>query len=144
MNTDTLSKWSPYALGALRVMAGLLLMQHGMQKYFHFPPGGHVAGPVEVFSLFGIGGAIELVGGGLLAIGLFARPVAFVLAGQMAVAYFLFHFPRVFTTEGGFFPVVNEGDLAVLFCFVFLYLFFEGPGAMCLDRGRTGGIDSTP
>lgn len=133
MNTDALRKWSPYALGAMRIMAALLLMQHGMQKFFHFPPGGHMEGPFRLFSLFGVGGTLELFGGGLLALGLFTRPVAFLLSGQMAVAYFLFHFPRGLTMEAGFFPVVNEGDLAVLFCFVFLFLFFEGPGALSVD-----------
>ena len=134
MNNESLQKWSPYALGALRIMAALLLMQHGMQKYFHFPPGGHMTGPFVLFSLFGIGGTMELFGGGLLALGLFARPVAFLLSGQMAVAYFVFHFTEGLTMPAGIFPVVNGGDLAVLFCFVFLHLFFAGPGAMSLDQ----------
>lgn len=137
MNAEVLQKWSPYALGALRIMAALLLMQHGMQKYFHFPPGGHMVGPLNVFSLFGIGGTMELFGGGLLALGLFTRPVAFLLSGQMATAYFLFHFSAGLSMPAGFFPVVNGGDLAILFCFVFLYLFFAGPGALSLDERRT-------
>jgi putative oxidoreductase len=114
-------------------MAALLLMQHGLQKFFHYPPGGHVIGPVEPFSLFGIGGAMELFGGAALALGLFTRPVAFLLSGQLAAAYFIFHVPQGLGVPGGFFPVVNGGDLAILFCFVFLYLFLAGPGALSLD-----------
>lgn len=133
MNRDALRKWSPYSLGALRIMAALLFMQHGMQKYFQFPPGGHQVGVFNLFSLFGVGGTLELFGGALLALGLFTRPVAFLLSGQMAVGYWMFHFVQGRSMEAGFFPVVNGGDLAILFCFVFLHFFFAGPGAWSVE-----------
>jgi putative oxidoreductase len=108
-------------------------MQHGAQKLFHFPPGGHHQGPLELFSLTGIAGILEFFGGLCLAVGLYTRSVAFVLSGQMAVAYFAFHVPGGRDAPGGFFPVVNGGDLAILFCFVFFYFIFAGPGAWSLD-----------
>ena len=132
MNSDSLQKWMPYSLGALRIMAGMLYMQHGLQKFFLYPPGGHQEGAFNLFSLFGVAGALELFGGILIALGLFVRPVAFLLAGQMAVGYWLFHFTAGLAMEAGFFPVVNGGDLAILFCFVFLHLVFAGPGAWSL------------
>ncbi len=123
-----LSPYAPYTLAALRVMAGLLFLAHGTQKLFGFPPSN---GPApELLSLRGIGGVIEIVTGALIALGLFTRPAAFLASGQMAVAYFLFHAPR------GFFPAVNGGDAAILFCFVFLYLVTAGPGALSLDGRR--------
>ncbi|AWN35911.1 DoxX family protein [Methylobacterium radiodurans] len=123
-----LSPLAPYALAALRIMAGLLFLAHGTQKLFGFPPS---SGPApELLSLRGIGGVIEIVTGALIALGLFTRPAAFLASGQMAVAYFLFHAPR------GFYPAVNGGDAAILFCFVFLYLVTAGPGALSLDRRR--------
>ncbi|MES2987906.1 MAG: DoxX family protein [Pseudomonadota bacterium] len=133
--------WAPYSLGALRIVTGLLYMQHGMQKFFHFPPGGHATGPFSLFSLFGIGGTLELFGGALLALGLFTRSTALLLSGQMAVGYFMFHFVQGLSMPAGIFPVVNGGDLAILFCFVFLNFVFCGPGAWSLDslvRSRTG------
>jgi putative oxidoreductase len=129
---------SAYSLGVLRIMAGLLFLQHGLQKTIHFPNAGHSPGPFELFSLMGIAGVIETLGGALIVLGLFTRPAAFVLAGQMAVAYFLFHLRNGLTMDMGFFPVVNQGDLAILFCFVFLHLFFAGPGAFALDNRRAG------
>jgi putative oxidoreductase len=134
MNSQRLEMSSPYFLSILRIVAGLLYMQHGMQKYFLYPPGGHQEGPFNLFSLFGIAGTLELFGGALLALGLFTRPVAFLLSGQMAVAYWLIHFPMGLTQPGGLFPVVNGGDLAILFCFLFLYFVFAGPGAWSVDR----------
>ncbi len=134
MNQQPLEKWAPYCLSALRIMAALLFMQHGLQKYFGFPPGGHRDIPFRLLSIFGVGGTLELFGGGLLMLGLFARPIAFLLSGYMAVAYFLIHFTAGLSTPDGFFPVVNGGDLAILFCFVFLYLFFAGPGALSADQ----------
>lgn len=125
----SLEKNTPYALGALRIVAALLFMAHGTQKLFGFPapPEG---GLPEMWSLFWIGAWIELAGGALLLGGLFTRPVAFVLSGQMAVAYWMFHAPA------NFYPVLNGGDAAILFSFVFLLLVFSGPGAWSLDALR--------
>jgi putative oxidoreductase len=115
-------------LSILRIMTGFLFFEHGAQKLFGFPapmPGG--GGP-PILSLFGIGSILEFFGGLLILLGLFTRPVAFILAGEMAVAYFMAHAP------GGFWPLLNKGELAVLYCFVFLYLFVAGGGEWSLDR----------
>ena len=133
MNDDRFRKWLPQSLGALRIVTGLLFLQHGLQKYFLYPPGGHQQGPFRLFSLFGAAGTLELFGGALVALGLFTRPAAFLLAGEMAVAYWTIHFPAGLTMDAGIFPVVNGGDLAILFCFVFLQLFVAGPGAWSID-----------
>lgn len=122
----TVLGWSPQVRSVLRIVAALLFMQHGSAKLLHFPAQAGF-GPLHLMSLIGIQGLIELVGGGLLAIGLFSRTVAFILSGDMAVAYFMAHFPQ------GWLPIVNEGDLAVLFCFSFLYLWAAGPGPWSLD-----------
>lgn len=127
-------KYEIYSRAVLRIVSALLFMQHGAQKLFHFPPGGHHQGPLEIFSLAGIGGILEFFGGLLLVVGFYTRSVAFVLSGQMAVAYFIFYFPDSFNKPSGFFPVVNGGDLAIMFCFVFLYFFFSGPGAWSIDN----------
>ena len=124
------ASWSPRMLSVLRVMTGLLFLEHGTQKLFAFPPPAN-PGPA-LLSLLGAQGIIELVGGVLIIVGLFTRPVAFILAGDMAVAYFLRHGPI------NFFPLVNRGQLAILFCFVFLYLFVAGGGAWSADRLRAG------
>ena len=121
-----LDPWAPYALSILRIMAALLFLQHGLQKLIGFPPNPDAAGP-PLLSLMGLAGLIELVGGGLVTVGLFTRIGAFVLSGEMAFAYFLEHAPQ------GFMPIDNGGDLAVLFCFVFFYLVFAGPGPWSLD-----------
>jgi putative oxidoreductase len=130
--TDHYATWAPRMLAVLRIMAALLFLEHGTQKLFGFPPSAN-PGPA-LFSLYGLQGVIELVGGVLLALGLFTRPVAFILAGNMAVAYFMAHAPK------SFFPMLNGGDAAILYCFVFLYLFVAGGGAWSLDgvRGRSG------
>jgi putative oxidoreductase len=117
--------WSPRVLSVLRIMTGLLFMEHGMQKFFAFPSPGPALTPLLI-----VQGLLELVGGILIVIGLFTRPVAFILAGDMAVAYFMRHAPR------DFFPLVNMGQLAILFCFVFLYLFVAGGGAWSVDQQR--------
>jgi putative oxidoreductase len=117
-------KWQPYFLSVLRIMTGLLFLEHGTGKYLGFP---HLERVPPALSLPGIGGMLELVGGALIVVGLFTRPVAFLLSGEMAVAYFVAHFPRAF------FPLINAGESAVLFCFVFLYLFFAGPGPWSID-----------
>ncbi|QTC92037.1 DoxX family protein [Brevundimonas goettingensis] len=121
--------WAPRALAALRIVAGLLFLAHGVVKLFGFPEGAQ-PGQVELASLFGVGAVLELVGGALLILGLFTRPVAFVLAGEMAVAYWMFHFPS------SPYPAVNGGDAAILFCFIFLYLACAGAGAWSLDGRR--------
>jgi putative oxidoreductase len=124
-----LAKFAPQMLSILRIVSGLIFFEHGLQKFFAFPPraAGVTSGP-ELFSLLGLQGVIELVGGILLIFGLFTRPVAFILSGDMAVAYFYAHHPR------NFFPVLNAGDAAILYCFVFLYFFFAGGGAWSVDR----------
>ncbi|MFA4938649.1 DoxX family protein [Brevundimonas sp.] len=119
--------WSSRALAALRIVAGLLFLAHGVVKVFGFPAGAE-QGQQELLSLFGIGGLIELVTGLLLILGLFTRPAALIASGQMAVAYWMFHFPR------DPYPAVNGGDAAILFCFVFLYIFTAGPGAWSIDN----------
>src|SRR6516164_2866846 len=120
-----IATWSPRMLSVLRIMTGLLFLEHGTQKLFAFPG----PGPA-LTSLVVVQGLLELVGGILILIGLFTRPVAFILAGDMAVAYFMAHAPR------GFFPTLNGGQLAILFCFVFLYLFVAGGGAWSVDQQR--------
>jgi len=114
---------SPYVLSILRIVAALLFMQHGFQKYFAFPSAGPHMRPILYAQ-----GIIEIGGGILLLFGVYTRVVAFILAGDMAVAYFMAHAPR------SFFPAVNGGDAAVLYCFVFLYIFFAGGGPWSLDR----------
>jgi putative oxidoreductase len=127
------SGWAPYLLSALRIVAAFLFMQFGTAKLFAFPgavmPGG---GTAPLASLAGIAGALEAFGGALLLVGLFTRPVAFLLSGEMAVAYFIGHAPQ------GFWPVLNQGHPAILFCFVWLYLSAAGAGPWSLDalRGR--------
>jgi putative oxidoreductase len=123
---------APHLLSLLRVMAALLLLQHGTQKLLGFPPMPAGRTGPEFLTLIWFAGAIELVGGILLALGLFSRPVAFILSGELAVAYWMGHAPR------GFMPIVNAGELAVLYCFVFLYLAAAGPGPWSLDRTLWG------
>ena len=120
----------------LRIVAALIFMEHGTQKLLGFPPSEH-PGP-ELFSLSGIAGILELIGGALLVLGLFTRPVAFILSGQMAVAYWLAHAPQ------SFFPVLNGGDAAILYCFVFLYLLAAGRGAWSLDNWLRGKASLRP
>ena len=120
----------PYMLSILRIVVGLLYMEHGLAKILDFPHQPNHA-PYALFTLNpGLQGLLELVGGLLLALGLFSRTVAFVLAGNMAVAYFMVHAPR------GFFPLLNGGELAIVYCFVFLYLWLAGGGEWSLDRLR--------
>lgn len=123
--TTQLDRYAPYALSLLRIMSALLLMQHGTTKILSFPDS-PMAG-IGVSSLGGVAGVFELVGGALLAIGLFTRPVAFVLSGVMAAAYFIAHAPQ------GFYPLTNGGELAALYCFVFFYFIFAGPGPVSVD-----------
>jgi putative oxidoreductase len=130
MNFDALAvTWSPRLLSILRIMSGLLLLQHGTAKYLNFPFVQSMANASPT-SLSGIAGILELVGGVLLILGLFTRPTAFILSGMTAVAYFVAHAPR------GFYPVLNGGELAVLYCFVFLYIAAAGSGPWSLDAMR--------
>jgi putative oxidoreductase len=130
MDNQALSNvWAPRVLAALRVISALLFLEHGLVKVIGFPPGA-APGPQALLSFFGIAGLIETAGGILLLLGLFTRPVAFLLAGEMAVGYFTVHAPQ------GFYPAVNGGDAAILFCFVFLYLCVAGPGAWSVDQMR--------
>ncbi|MGD9509557.1 MAG: DoxX family protein [Geminicoccaceae bacterium] len=129
MYSDNMAQnWAPRMLSVLRIMSALLFIEHGSQKLFGFPASER--GIVDLFSLSGLAGVLEVFGGILLAIGLFTRPVAFVLSGMMAVAYFMAHAPA------SFFPVNNGGDAAILFCFIFFYLFTAGPGPWSVDARR--------
>lgn len=121
-----LAEKTPHAIGVARIVSSLIFMAHGTQKLFSFPAGGK--GTVELFSIFGAAGVLELVGGLLLLLGLFTRPVAFVLSGMMAVAYWFFHAPS------NFFPVNNGGDASILYCFLFLLVVFTGPGKFSLQK----------
>lgn len=121
-----LGKWQPAALSLLRIITGLLIIQHGMGKILGFPMVAMYAS-VKPLSLVGAAGFIELIGGALLIIGLWTRPVAFVLSGLMAFAYFIGHFPK------GFHPLINGGTLAALYCFACLYLSTAGAGPWSVD-----------
>lgn len=121
------SQWTPRLLSVLRIIVGFLFIAHGSQKLFGFPPGQRAGAPLQL-SLAGIAAILEFFGGLLILFGLFTRPVAFILSGQMAVAYFMAHAPR------GFWPIANGGELAVFYCFVFLYLAAAGGGPWSLDR----------
>ena len=122
-----LEKWQNQILALLRIVSGLLFLEHGTAKLFHFP---HVPmfDNMKIASLVGVAGVIELVGGALVTIGLFSRFAAFIMSGEMAVAYWMVHFPH------SPYPVLNEGEAAILFCFVFLYLASAGPGAWSINK----------
>jgi putative oxidoreductase len=123
--------WEPRMLSILRIVVGVLYMEHGLAKILDFPhqPNHTLYAPFTLNP--GLQGLLELVGGLLLALGLFTRTVAFILAGNMAVAYFMVHAPR------GFFPLLNGGELAIVYCFVFLYFWVAGGGEWSPDRLRT-------
>jgi putative oxidoreductase len=122
----SLNRFSPHTLGALRVVAGLLFLGHGLIKVVGFPAGAY-PGPQDLTSLFGVAGLLEIALGALIALGLFTRAAAFVASGEMAVGYFMIHAPK------SFFPAVNQGEPAVLFAFIFLLLAATGPGAFAID-----------
>lgn len=130
------ARWTDLALLALRVVVGLMYATHGAQKLFGWPPGDQPGHPPLV-SLFGVAGVLEFVGGLMIAVGLSTRAVAFVLAGQMAVAYFMVHAPAVSQNPYAVFPLLNRGEPAVLYCFIYLTLWAIGPGGYSLD-GRRG------
>jgi putative oxidoreductase len=123
---DRLTAWSPRVLSLIRIIVGLMFFEHGSQKLISFPPGEHAGMPVS-FSLPGLSGVFEFIGGALIALGLFTRPTAFILSGMMAIGYFTVHAPQ------NFYPVNNMGDAAILYCFIFLYLVFAGPGPWSID-----------
>ena len=132
-----LSRWQPQLLAVLRIVTALLFLEHATMKFFAFPAPFPMPGPLPPLLI--AAGVIELVTGILVTIGLFTRIVAFLAAGEMAIGYFLFHFPK------SFWPAVNMGEAAILFCFIFLYIVAAGPGAWSIDgaRGKTrdaGGV----
>ena len=124
---NKLTPWAPTILSITRAVSGLIFMAHGTQKILGFPAGGHSP---AMFSMSWTAGIIELICGGLIAIGFLTRPAAFLASGLMAFAYWIAHAPR------DFFPVNNGGDAAILFCFLFLYLVFAGPGPVSIDGIR--------
>ncbi|MEA1013168.1 DoxX family protein [Sphingosinicella sp. LY1275] len=137
LNEVGIARRSPYALAALRIVSGLIFLEHGTQKFLGFP-GGEMAGAGLAFNNPGaFAGVVELVAGLLITLGLFTRPAAFVASGTMAVAYWMAHAPQ------NPFPVNNMGDAAILYCFVFLYFVFAGPGAWSVDAMRARTVDTT-
>ena len=134
MNGPIPARWAPYLQSVLRIVVAFLFVAHGTQKFFGFPATEARVG-VPLASLLGLASMIEMIGGTLLFLGLFTRPIAFLLAGEMATAYFMSHAPR------GFWPLVNRGEPAVFFCFTWLYFAAAGAGAWSLDalRGRSTG-----
>ena len=127
VNDSLATIWAPRMLSVLRIMAALLFMEHGLGKLIGFPAWPQ-HGPPAVFTEEWFSGVIEAVGGALLTLGLFTRPAAFIMSGEMAVGFFTVHFPR------SFFPLLNGGDAAVLYCFLFLYFVVAGGGAWSIDR----------
>ena len=125
-----LDTWRPRLLSIMRIVTGFLLMQHGGQKIFGYPA--PQRSEFDLFSLTGVAGSLELIGGFLIVIGLFTRPTSFLLSGLMAFAYFIAHAPK------GFWPILNGGELAALYCFVFLYLAAAGAGVWSVEHVRTG------
>jgi len=129
--TAWLGVWVPRSQGVLRIVVAFLYLQHGTAKLFHVP---HVAmfDNLQLMSLIGVAGILEVVGSVLLLIGLFTRPVAFILSGQMAVAYFMYHAAQGHVLT----PMLNQGESAVLFCFIFLFFAAAGAGAWAIDTMR--------
>ena len=128
MELPWLSRWQPQLLAILRIVTGLLFVEHGLSKYFAFP----VPFPIQPLSpMYTAAGAIEIVAGILVTVGLFTRVAAFVASGEMAFAYFIGHFPH------GFWPAANKGENAILLCFIFLYIAAAGAGAWSIDSART-------
>ena len=125
--SDTLREWEPRILSVLRIVVALLYLQHGLTKFFGFP--GSAPSAMPLFPVI-LGGLIETFGSILLLIGLWTRPAALIMSGEMAIAYWYAHFPR------SPFPYNNGGSLAILYCFVFFYIFFAGPGPWSIDTMR--------
>ena len=126
---ETASNWTPRLHAILRIVLAILFIGHGLVKLFGFPDGAQ-PGQVPLLSLFGIAGLFELFGGAAILVGLFTRPVAFLLSGEMAIAYFMVHAPQ------GFYPVINGGELAIIYAFAFLYLAAAGAGPWSIDARR--------
>ena len=130
MEFTWLSRWQPQALALLRIFAALLFMEHGLAKLFHFPvPQPGVPGPLPPLLL--AAAVIEVVGGTLVTLGLFTRVAAFVMSGEIAIGYFMAHAPK------SFWPIVNQGEAAILYCFIFLYIAAAGPGTWSVDGARS-------
>ena len=136
IDPKSLSNWTPYALAVLRIVAGLIFLEHGTQKLLGFPSGERAF--VDAMTLSWWAGVFELILGALITLGLFTRVAAFIAAGEMAVAYWIAHAPQ------NFFPVNNGGDAAILYCFVFLFLVFAGPGRWSIDAWRQAEDLGTP
>lgn len=134
MSANNRGGFNEFTLNTLRIVAGLLFMQHGAQKLFGWLDGTQV----ELMSQRGLAGILELFGGLLIVLGLLTRPTAFLLSGQMAVAYFQSHFPR------GFWPILNRGELAALYSFLWLFFFANGPGSFSLDAWFRARRDRAP
>jgi putative oxidoreductase len=132
------SPLGPILLSVLRIVSGLIFLEHGTQKFLSFPPGEAAGSGLAFANLGAYAGIFEIACGLLIAVGLFTRPAAFVASGVMAVAYWYAHFPR------DFFPVNNMGDAAILYCFVFLYISVAGPGPWSLDAARSRGRTPQP
>jgi putative oxidoreductase len=129
MELPWLSRWQPQLLALLRIMAALLFMEHGTAKLLHFPvPQPGVPDPLPTILV--AAAIIEIVGGVLVTLGLFTRLAAFIMSGEIAIGYFMFHFPK------SFWPLLNMGEAAILYCFIFLYIAAAGPGAWALDNAR--------
>jgi len=127
MEFTWLSRWQPQVLGLVRIVVGLLYLEHATQKFLAFP----VPFPIQPLPpLLAAAGIVEVIAGLLITIGLFTRLAAFLASGEMAIAYFYMHLPQ------GFWPVVNKGEVAILFCFIFLYIAAAGPGAWSIDGAR--------
>jgi putative oxidoreductase len=136
IDPKSLSNWTPYALAVLRIVAGLIFLEYGTQKLLGFPSGERAF--VDAMTLSWWAGVFELILGALITLGLFTRVAAFIAAGEMAFAYWIAHAPQ------NFFPVNNGGDAAILYCFVFLFLVFAGPGRWSIDAWRQAEDVGTP
>ena len=138
MNSDRISAFSPVMLSILRIMTGLLFLEHGMQKFLSFPPGKMAGVGLALDGPIAYAGIVELLCGALITLGLFTRLAAFLASGTMAIGYFLIHAPQ------DFFPVNNMGDAAILYCFVFLYFVFAGSGPISVDAkiGRQNQVET--
>jgi putative oxidoreductase len=132
VNEDRLRQYAPVVLSIVRIVVGLIFMEHGTQKFLSFPAGEAAGMGLALSSPGAYAGIVELICGALIAVGLFTRPAAFLASGTMAVAYFMAHAPQ------NFFPVNNMGDAAILYCFVFLYFVFAWPGPLSLDAKLRG------
>jgi putative oxidoreductase len=126
---NSLGRFAPQMLGILRIVTALIFIAHGTQKLFGFPAA-PASGLPPLFTMFWFGAILEMFGGLLILVGFLTRPVAFILAGEMAYAYWMFHAPR------SIYPLLNGGDAAILYCFIFLYLFVAGAGAFAIDNRR--------